>query len=203
MKKAFGLFLILSLFVLPIQAKPLRPHEVPTDIYLDRSGLVELIAQQTIYGPATGVMLMEFLAPGDDVRRSAGIIVGLGLGAGLPFFMNKDKPVHQAEAMWYNFSELWGYFNGALLPTLWQSDDERDQLGAMSLLSLAALGGAIYSYPSTHFSPGQISALGSGAFFGAGTGALIAGMMNLTTNNEQEAGSLLLLGRRKMMCHRT
>ena len=192
MKKTLGLILVLCAFAVHVEAKPLRPHEIPPDIYLDRSGLVELMAWQVVYGPATGVMLMEFLAPGDNIRRSSGMILGLGLGAGLSFFMNKDKPVHQAEAMWYNFAEMWGYFNGALLPTLWQSDDDRDRFGAMSLLSLAALGGALSSYDEMHLSPGQTSALGSGMIFGAGTGALLAGLMNLNTNNEREMGSLLL-----------
>ncbi|MDP7038209.1 MAG: hypothetical protein QGI45_03565 [Myxococcota bacterium] len=193
MKKTLGLILILCAFALHVEAKPLRPHEVPPDIYLDRSGLVELMAWQVVYGPATGIMLMEFLAPDDNIRRTSGIILGFGLGAGLPFFLNKDKPVHQAEAMWYNLAEIWGYFNGALLPTLWRSDNDRDRLGTMSLLSLAALGGALSSYDEMHLSPGQTSALGSGIIFGAGAGALVAGMMNLNTNDEREIGSLLLL----------
>jgi hypothetical protein len=193
MKKTMCLLILFCTLSPRLEAKPLRPYEIPKDIYLDRSGLVELMAQQIVYGPTTGVLLMEFLAPGDDIRRTSGIILGLGLGAGLPFFMNKGKHVHQAEAQFYNTAELWGYFNGALLPTLWKSDNERDHFGAMSLLSLAALGGAVYSYPSQHLSPGQVSALGSGLVFGAGTGALMAMLMDLKMNNEQEIGTLLLL----------
>ena len=193
MKKTICLMLFFCALSPQVEAKPLRPHEIPEDIYLDRSGLVELMAQQVVYGPTTGIMLMEFLAPGDDIRRTSGIILGLGLGAGLPFFMNTGKHIHQAEAQFYNTAELWGYFNGALLPTLWKSDDERDNYGTMSLLSLAALGGAIYSYPALHLSPGQVSALGSGIIFGAGTGALMGMLMDLNINNEQEIGTLLLL----------
>ena len=89
MKRTICLMLFFCALSLQVEAKPLRPHEIPEDIYLDRSGFVELMAQQVVYGPTTGIMLMEFLAPGDDIRRTSGIILGLGLGAGLVL-----PPVH-------------------------------------------------------------------------------------------------------------
>lgn len=179
------------LVALPAFAKPLQPRDVPPEVFLDRSGMPELVLQNTLLGGYIGGSLT--LLFDDPVRQASGIILGPLLGFGLPFLLKHEKPVHVAEAGFYNFAELLGLFNGALLPQLWEEKNDKVLVGMPGALALAGLGAGIALYPSTPLTPGQVSALGSGMIFGTATGWLALAVADIKLENSQAFAAAGLL----------
>ncbi len=180
------------LITLPAFAAPLQPRDVPSEVFLDRSGMPELVLQNTLLGFYIGGSLTASLTD-DPVRQSSGFILGPLLGFGLPFLLKHKKPVHVAEAGFYNFAEMLGLFNGALIPQLWKEDNEKVLLGMPGALALAGLGAGIALHPTTPLTPGQVSALGSGMIFGTATGWLALAVADINLENAQAFAAAGLL----------
>ena len=168
-----SLILILSLGVCGgALAKPLLPREVPRDVYLDRSGMPELVAQSTaVWALITPILTTNFFE--DDIRKSSGFILGPVLGASLPFLLNQDKPLYTTEALTYNFFQRVGVANGLIIPAFMEDPSTKAFAISAAGLTLAGLGAGVALYPSLKLSPGQISMLSSGLGFGGLTGMLL------------------------------
>ncbi|MFH0901536.1 MAG: hypothetical protein V2A73_12990 [Pseudomonadota bacterium] len=197
MKRMVTVFLLLTLyFHVPRSARgePLQPQDVPKEVYLDRSGLPELVLQNTLYGAYGGMFLMQTLAGEDDAARiSAGMILGSIAGFTLPFVFFRGEPVHAAPAAFYNFAERLGISNGVLLPMLWEEDSFRTVSGFAVGMGLASLGVAIHLYPGLRLTPGQVSALGTGHQLGFLTGLLGMVLLDLDVDSGAAiAGPMLL-----------
>lgn len=152
-------------------AKPWQPREIPQSIYLDRSGMPELVAQSA----TTGLIIAPLLTTSvfdDSVRQGSGFLLGPILGVALPYLLNKDKPLYTSEALTYNFAQRLGLLNGAIIPILWDENDFSVISGVMSLTTLGSLGASIALYPKSELTPGQLSSLSTGLYVGAATGGL-------------------------------
>ena len=169
--------LLLALVSATTQAKTLEPREVPPEIYMDRAGLPELVLQSTATGFVVGPLL-TFAIFDDNLRQSSGFLLGPTLGVALPFLLNKDKPVHVAQASTYNFFQRSGLFNGLLLtPLILESNLNSDPSDLGNTAALVVSGFTLTSTwlgtvlePKLQLTPGQASALSSSYFIGAGTG---------------------------------
>ena len=169
------LSLLLAIVSTTANAKPLEPHEVPTEIYLDRAGLPELVLQSTVTGFIVGPLLTYSLFD-DDLRQSSGFLLGPALGIALPFLLNKGKPIHVAQASTYNFFQRTGLGNGLMLSSLLLNIDDADPSSLTTLASIIISGTTIASTwlgthlePKMRLTPGQASALSSSYFIGATT----------------------------------
>jgi len=180
------------LISLPAVAKPLQPRDVPPEVFLDRSGMVELVTQNALFGGFIGVALTNSLFE-DEVRRGSGAILGPLLGVGLPYLLKHRKPIHVAEAGLYNFAERLGVFNGFLIPQLWNEDNERVIMGVPGALGLMGLGAGVALFPRTNLSPGQVSMLSTGMLFGGATGALGMVIADISLETSQAFAATTLL----------
>ena len=79
-------------------AKPLEPREVPPEIFLDRSGMPELVAQSMGTGFILGGLLTTSVFD-DSVRQGSGFVLGPIMGASLPYLLNRKKPLYTSEAL--------------------------------------------------------------------------------------------------------
>ncbi len=167
------LCLVLVVASATANAKPLEPREVPTDVYMDRAGLPELVLQSTVTGLTIGPLL-TFALFDDDIRQASGILLGPTLGVALPFLLNRDKPVHVAQASTYNFFQRSGLGNGLMISALVLSESSSSpETAAATIISGTALASTwlgTYLEPKMKLNPGQASALSSSYIIGAGTG---------------------------------
>jgi hypothetical protein len=171
-------YLLLAIVSTSANAKPLEPYEVPTEVYLDRAGLPELVLQSTMTGFIVGPMITYALFD-DELRQSSGFLLGPALGVALPFLLNKGQPVHAAQASTYNFFQRTGLGNGLMLAPILLSIDGPDDPDSSSLTkstfiiiagtTLASTWLGTYLEPKMRLSPGQASALSSSYFIGAST----------------------------------
>ena len=153
-------------------AKPLLPREVPQDVYLDRSGMPELVIQST----ATWTLITPILTTSffkDDIRKGSGFILGPVLGASLPLLLNDDKPLYTTEALTYNFFQRVGLANSLIFPLFMEDPSPKTFAISAAGLSLAGIGAGVALYPSLKLSPGQLSMLSSGLSIGGATGLLL------------------------------
>jgi len=159
----------------------MQPKEVDPNIYLDRSGLPELVVQSMGLGTQIGLSLTSFFD--DPARVASGAVLGAGLGFGLPLLLNHNKPVHVTQAGIYNFGARLGLINGTLIPMLWNENDSKVTATMPGILGLAGLGAGILLYPHSNLTPGQISALSSGLGFGVVSGVLGLMMFNISLDS--------------------
>jgi hypothetical protein len=156
-------------------AEPLEPYEVPTEVYMDRSGLPELVLGSTVSGFVVGPLL-TFSLFDDPVRKGSGLFLGPVLGIALPFLLNKDKPVHVAQASTYNFFQRSGLGNGVMLSAMLLDEDTGSAKSLAFIVSGTFIGSTwlgTHLEPKLRLTPGQASALNSSYFIGAGTGAAL------------------------------
>ena len=171
-------------------AKPLEPREVPTEIFLDRSGMPELVAQSMGTGLILGG-LVTTNAFDDPVRQGSGFLLGPTLGASLPYLLNKNKPLHTSEALTYNFAQRFGLLNGFIVPFLWEEEDPSTFAGVMTVATLGSLGASIALYPKLELTPGQLSGLSTGLLVGGITGVL--GLTGFSDDPTPTTGAATLL----------
>src|SRR4051812_39819176 len=113
---------VFALFVLApaiAAAAPLRPEEVPDEIYLDRSGLPELVVNSGVAGAVFGSLVTQLVFKDDPNRAASGTLVFTGLGVALPILLTRGQPVHATQAALYDFGMRWGIVTGLLVPALW------------------------------------------------------------------------------------
>jgi hypothetical protein len=106
---------------------------VPPEGYVDRSGMSELVAWQTVNGFFAGTFLAIAVTAGDiefdcdmasdpgECRsakaRAAGIaLLGLASGLGVPFLVTRGHEVRTADALLVNRATLIGAMHGYILP---------------------------------------------------------------------------------------
>ena len=180
--------LLMSLSVVG-HAKPLEPREVPTDIFVDRSGLPELVIQSTFTGLLIGPIITHSLF-NDEIRQNSGLLLGPALGITLPFLLNRGKPVHVAQASTYNFFQRSGFINGGLLAAIASySPTNRGTQLLVSGTTLASTVLGTYLEPKLKLTPGQSSSLTSSYFIGGVTGLMLHSI--LTADKDFE-GSIRL-----------
>src|SRR5690348_16851159 len=75
-------------------SSPVEPGQLPPEVYLDRTGLPELVIHNTLMGPLFGWSLTNAVfGPDDPVRSESGLELGLGAGIALPFLLTRGRPV--------------------------------------------------------------------------------------------------------------
>lgn len=190
--KTLILILTLSLgFVSHSIARPLLPHEVPNEIFLDRSGMPELVANSLVTATIVTPMLTTQLFS-DSIRQSSGFIIGPLLGASLPYLLNVDKPMHTGQAGTYNFFQRWGLANGLLISFLGSSNFDGLFAGITSAVTLTSTYAGIELYPRLRWSPAQASALSTGIWVGGASGIIILTLLDNQSISEKTVSSLFL-----------
>ena len=190
--KTFLLGLILITSSLSF-AQPLQPHEVPKDIYLDRSGMPELVVTSGLTWSIVTPFLTTTLFT-DNVRKGSGFLLGPILGFSLPLILNSGKSLHTNEALTYNFFQQVGLLHGATLPLILNIDSQKGFAGILGAATLAGTAAGILLNPTLQLSPGQASSLTTGLMVGAATGwiALIATSDQINISNRQSTRVILL-----------
>src|SRR4051812_47001622 len=92
---------------------PLQPQQVPPEIYFDQAGLPEVVIQSSVLGAFVGGGLTNAIfGKSDPVRAAAGFPLGVAGGIAIPFAVFNTRPLHQSDAVLYNFGERWGLSMG-------------------------------------------------------------------------------------------
>lgn len=171
---------------------PLEPHDVPSEVFLDRTGFPELMIQNSVLGAVGGFAFGQALFGADPLRVQATTIMGVGAGVLAPIFLLRNKPIHATQAQLYNFGERWGITTGILVPALWNERDDRVYYGAVAGFFALGLGASIFLYPELELTPGQTSALGTGHTLGAMSGGLLLLMFNVVPDNRTATAAPVL-----------
>ena len=192
----YSLALITSIISSSI-AQPLRPHEVPSDVYLDRSGMPELVANSFVTASVVSPLLTINIF-NDEARQLSGFFIGPLLGLSLPYLLNVDKPMYSGQSGTYNFFQRFGLANGLLLSfmtTDFGSSGDNAELfaGITSGLTLASTYAGLELYPSLRLTPAQASALTTGMWVGGASGLITLTLVDLDSISPRGVASLLFL----------
>lgn len=171
--------LFLSLLVL---AAPLQPHEVPNELFLDRSGFPELVIHTSIAGGLLGYAAGDAFQLNDTVATAA-FAAGVGIGVVVPLVLLHGESVHAPQAAFYNLGERWGAITGGLLPTLFNIRQSRYSLGLAAISGVGGLGFSVYLYPKLHLTPGQVSSIGSAHIFSSLGTVLLLSLYDVVFDN--------------------
>jgi len=174
-------------------ATPLPPADPA--VYLDRSGVEELVIGQALLGVIAG-SAAGWGAVGTPDGMSSGAAVGLAAGVGLPLLLTRGRPVPAAHAQYVNTLEWIGMLNGLLAGMAaglepGELSQRRAWYGLTAGSGALGLGVAALTVDVLQPSPGQVGALLSGAAYGAYTGVTVLGLADIV-DDTQEAGVLLL-----------
>ena len=171
----------------------MMPHEVPQDIYLDRSGMPELVVTSGLTWTIVAPFLTTTLFT-DSVRQGSGFLLGPILGFSLPLILNSGKPLHTNEALTYNFFQRLGLLYGSTLPFILDMDSSESYAGILGLATLAGTAAGVLVNPTLQLSPGQASSLTTGLMVGAATGgiALIAAYDEINFSGREAVATILI-----------
>ena len=190
------------------QARDVQTSPDP-DVYLDRSGLNELIFSNVIYGATLGWMTGSFITGTEQneynlPRGFGGALFGAGGGVALSLLLTRNKPVLSGDVVFTNWAGRIGLANGVIIPLLfmdWAVADwttARLPLGFGIGLSAGAYATSWLLIDKLRPSPGQASAIGSGFMWGNILGLLVMSTFKPTmeTNKEakQQLGLMLAVG---------
>lgn len=172
-------------------------------LYLDRSGLNEMIYQNIGYGYLLGVMTGLMIAGEDwsggdnEARVFGGALFGAGAGVGLSMLLTMNKPVLSGDVVFTNWAGKVGLVNGFIIPALfldWDDasmDDMRIPIGISMALSLGAYTTAWLLSDKVKSSPGQASAMGSGLMWGSILASLTVRTINPDLKDDTDYKILL------------
>lgn len=213
--------IMLIVFLLAIANPPgAQARDVQTspdpDVYLDRSGINELIFSNVIYGAALGWMTGRFIMgesanqsdpndPYDEsqptyVRDFGGALFGAGSGVALSLLLTRNKPVLSGDVVFTNWAGRIGLANGVIIPFLfmdWSTTDwntARVPLGVGIGLSAGAYTASWLLIDKLRPSPGYGSAIGSGFKWGYILGNLAFLTFNPPTYNQTDREAKSQLG---------
>jgi len=196
------------------QARDVQTSPDP-DVYLDRSGLNELIFSNVIYGATLGWMTGRFIMGeaanqsdpyGPDegqttyMRDFGGALFGAGGGVALSLLLTRKKPVLSGDVVFTNWAGRIGLANGVIIPFLfmdWSTTDwntARLPLGLGIGLSAGAYTASWLLIDRLRPSPGYGSAIGSGFKWGYILGNLAFLTFNPPTYYETDREAKSQLG---------
>ena len=198
------------------QAKDVQTSPSP-EVYLDRSGLNEMIFFNVIYGATLGWMTGSFITGTEQneynngteqneylPRGFGGALFGAGGGLALSLLLTRNKPVLSGDVVFTNWAGRIGLANGVIIPLLFMDwavtdwDTARLPLGLGIGLSAGAYATSWLLIDKLRPSPGQASAIGAGFMWGNILGLLVMSTFKPTieTNKEakQQLGLMLAVG---------
>jgi hypothetical protein len=189
-----GWFALALLVATSARGAPLEPHEVPEDVYRDRTGLPELVVHNTLMGPIIGYNLtLAIFGSEQPTRAVSGLPLGFAAGLLLPNMLLRGKRITAAEASYYNFGERWGLINGILVPLLWNNDNGRTSAASAAAGGSIGLAATLLTQDELELTPGQASALGTAHIFGIFGAALLAWTFDVVPDSGASfAGPILL-----------
>lgn len=173
-------------------------------LYMDRSGLNEMIVQNIFYGYNIGLMTGTLIA-GDEwsnednaARVLGGALLGAAAGVGLPLIFTMNKPVLSGDVVFTTWAGRVGLQNGFIIPALFLDWDDPDwdnmrvPIGISIAVSLGAYTTAWLFCDKLKPSPGQASAMGSGFLWGWALASL--SVMTINPDLEDSTDYKILLG---------
>lgn len=172
-------------------------------LYMDRSGLNEMIVQNISYGYLIGVMTGAVIS-GDNTEDEAarvfgGALFGAAAGVGLPLLFTMNKPVLSGDVVFTTWAGRIGLQNGFIIPALFLDWDDIDSLGDVRVPLCISIAVSLGAYTTAWLladkvkpSPGQASAMGSGFLWGWALASL--SVQTINPDLEDDTDYKIMLG---------